>query len=336
MKKKILITGAAGFIGTNFVKLICLDTNIRDEYDFLIIDALTYAGNYPNIKNEIENSDHLSFELIDIRHAEEIKKLFTAHSFTGVINFAAESHVDRSIENPNIFVETNSIGTLNLLNASLNQSRIDNNFRFLQVSTDEVYGALSPNDPAFTEETPIAPNSPYSASKAGADLLVRSFNETYGLNTIITRCSNNYGPYQFPEKLIPLMISNALNDKPLPVYGKGENIRDWIHVDDHNVGVWTAYTSGKAGEVYNFGGNSEMKNIDLVKTLIRDLGKSEDLITYVTDRLGHDFRYAIDYSKAKRELDWAPKITFDDGLKRTINWYKDNTSWIKQVCEKNV
>ena len=336
MKKKILVTGAAGFIGSNFLKRICLNEVVKNEYDFVILDALTYAGHYPTIKDEIDNNENLSFQMVDIRNGEKIKELFNCNSFVGVINFAAESHVDRSIDNPNIFVETNSIGTLNLLNASLDRSRANKEFTYLQVSTDEVYGALGYDDPAFNELTPLAPNSPYSASKAGADLLVRSFNETHGMKTIITRCSNNYGPYQFPEKLIPLMISNALNDKPLPVYGKGENIRDWIYVDDHNDGIWSAFTKGKSGEVYNFGGNSEMKNIDLVKILINDLGKSEDLITFVTDRLGHDFRYAIDYSKATRELGWNPKVNFENGIKKTIEWYQENTSWVNSVSEKHL
>ncbi len=336
MKKKIVVTGAAGFIGSNFVKRICLDKRVQAEYDFYIIDALTYAGHYPTIKNDIETNDNLEFEMIDIRKSDKIKALFAANTFSGLINFAAESHVDRSIENPNIFVETNCIGTLNLLNASLEAFRENRNFTYLQVSTDEVYGALMPNDPAFTEETPIAPNSPYSASKAGADLLVRSFHETYGLKTITTRCSNNYGPFQFPEKLIPLMIKNALQNIKLPVYGKGENIRDWIYVNDHNDGIWSAFTKGKPGSVYNFGGNSEMKNIDLVKLLIKQLGKSEDLISFVTDRLGHDFRYAINFTKAQNELDWRPKISFDDGINRTIEWYKNNEHWVTSVQDKNL
>jgi dTDP-glucose 4,6-dehydratase len=336
VKKKILITGAAGFIGSNFLKRICLNENVKGEYDFVIIDALTYAGHFPTIKDDIDRFAHLSFEMIDIRDNNKIKELFSRNSFDGIINFAAESHVDRSIENPNIFVETNCIGTLNLLNNALVCSRENSDFKYLQVSTDEVYGALNFSDPAFTEDTPLAPNSPYSASKTGADLLVRSFNETYGLKTIITRCSNNYGPYQFPEKLIPLMISNAINDKKLPVYGKGENIRDWIYVDDHNDGIWAAYTKGKAGEIYNFGGNAEMKNIDLVKLLIKSLNKSEDLITFVTDRLGHDLRYAINFEKAKKELNWGPKVSFEDGINRTVEWYRSNEAWLNSVKAKNI
>lgn len=326
----MLATGCAGFIGANFLKKICVGSKDR----FVILDALTYAGFYPSIEKDIQDNDNLEFVKADLRDQTKINEIFSRYDFDGVINFAAESHVDRSIENPNIFVETNVIGTLNLLNESLKVFRTKPNFRFLQVSTDEVYGTLDENDPAFVEETPLTPNSPYSASKTSADLMVRSFNETYGLPTVVTRCSNNYGPYQFPEKLIPLMIHNATRDIKLPVYGDGRNIRDWIFVEDHVDGVWAAFEKGKAGEVYNFGGASEKRNIEIVKLLLSKLGKSEELIEYVPDRLGHDWRYAVDFSKAERELDWRPNVTFEKGIDRTVSWYKENQDWVKQVLAK--
>ncbi len=329
--KNILLTGCAGFIGANFVKTICLDTKVKSEYKFHIVDALTYAGNYGTIESDINNHEHLSFQHLDLRDEKGVNKLFADYSFDGVIHFAAESHVDRSIENPNVFVETNVMGTLNLLNCSRREHEKNADFRYLQVSTDEVYGTLTLDDPAFSETTPLAPNSPYSASKTSGDLLVRAFAETYGMTTLITRCSNNYGPYQFPEKLLPLMINNAKEGKPLPVYGKGENIRDWIYVDDHNQGVWDVYTKGRAGEVYNLGGNAEMVNIDIVKMIVRLMGKSENLITYVEDRKGHDFRYAMDYSKIEKEMKWTPKVKFEEGLKKTISWYLENQDWVNSV-----
>jgi dTDP-glucose 4,6-dehydratase len=324
--KKILLTGCAGFIGSNFVKSIAAK---EKDYQFVILDALTYAGHYPTIQGDVEGNDHLSFVEMDIRDKDKIQALFDQEKFDGVIHFAAESHVDNSIKNPNIFVETNVLGTLNLLNSSMSLGKDD--FKFVHVSTDEVYGTLSEDDPAFTEQNPIEPNSPYSASKASSDLLVRSYFETYKLHTVTTRCSNNYGPFQFPEKLIPVMISNALEDKSLPVYGDGRNIRDWIYVDDHNRGVWACFLKGKAGEAYNFGGNAEKRNLEVVKTLLSILKKPESLITFVEDRKGHDWRYAMDYSKATRELGWEPQVTFEEGLSNTVNWYIENTAWCKEV-----
>jgi len=305
----------------------------KSEYNFTIIDALTYAGRKQTLQTELDSNDHLQFVQLDIRNSEKVQELFTNTLFSGVIHFAAESHVDRSITNPNIFVETNVLGTLNLLNSSLKTFNQNPDFRFLHVSTDEVYGTLSETDPAFTETTPIAPNSPYSASKASSDLLVRSYFETYKMNTVTTRCSNNYGPYQFPEKLIPLMIQNATDNKSLPVYGNGKNIRDWIYVDDHNNGIWQAYLKGKAGEVYNFGGNAEKRNIDVVKQILKILGKPESLISFVEDRKGHDWRYAIDFTKAKKELNWEPKTSFEEGLQKTVEWYTNNQTWTEMIAK---
>jgi len=324
--KTILLTGCAGFIGANFLKTIA---TANKKYNFIILDALTYAGHYPTIEKDISENSHFKFIKGDIRNREVVENIFKDTKISGVIHFAAESHVDNSIINPNIFVETNVLGTLNLLNAAKRLGESD--IRFLHVSTDEVYGQLKEADPAFCETTPIAPSSPYSASKAGSDLIVRSYHETYKMDVVITRCSNNYGPYQFPEKLIPLMIHNALNDIKLPVYGDGRNIRDWIYVDDHCEGIWQAFLNGKKGEVYNFGGNAEMRNIDVVKTILKQVGKSESLISFVEDRKGHDWRYAINFAKAKKELNWQPKVNFTDGIKKTINWYVENQSWINSV-----
>ena len=335
MKKKILLTGCAGFIGSNFVKKITLREDIKNEYDFVIIDALTYAGHFESIENEINNNDHLEFTQLDIRDEKKVAELFESHHFSGVIHFAAESHVDNSIERPNIFLETNVMGTLNLLRSSLKTFEKNKDFRYLQIGTDEVYGSLNLGEPAFTEDHPIAPNSPYSTSKASGDLLARSFFHTYGLPTLITRCSNNYGPYQFPEKLIPLMIHNALKDKNLPMYGDGSNVRDWIHVDDHNIGVWEVYTQGKVGEVYNLGGGQERTNKQVIETILSILNKPTSLIESVTDRLGHDFRYAIDYSKIENELAWKPQYNFEEGLEKTINWYLENKSWVESVLTKS-
>ena len=311
-------------------------SKIMDEYSFFIIDALTYAGPYINIADIIENKgQNFDFQKLDIRNSEAITRLFKEREFFGVINFAAESHVDRSIDNPNIFLETNVLGTLNLLKASLDLYKRTNNedLRFVQISTDEVYGSLKPGEPGFTEKHNLLPNSPYSASKASADLLVRSFFKTYGLPVINTRCSNNYGPRQFPEKLIPLMIHNAKNDIPLPVYGDGKNVRDWIHVDDHNEGVWQAFQKGTPGEIYNFGGNCEYSNILVVEKILEATDKGKNLITFVKDRLGHDFRYAIDHSKAQSELGWEPSIKFEEGLKKTVQWYNENSDWIAEVTK---
>ncbi|QDK37687.1 dTDP-glucose 4,6-dehydratase [Bdellovibrio sp. NC01] len=324
MKQTVLLTGCAGFIGSNFVNTIAIREDVKSKYDFVIVDALTYAGRLPNIQKSLDENKNLTFVHADIRDSHKMDELFKKHQFTGVMNFAAESHVDRSIESPNIFVETNVLGTLNLLKESLALFEKNPAFRYLQVSTDEVYGTLQMEDPAFTEQTPIAPNSPYSASKASADLLVRSFFETFKLPTIITRCSNNYGPLQVEEKFIPLMIKRALANEKLPIYGTGMNIRDWIYVDDHNEGVWKAFTDGKAGEVYNFGGNSERQNLDVAKMILKHLGKPESLLNFVQDRKGHDFRYAINYSKAQKELGWTPKVNFEEqGLLRTIEYYKN-------------
>lgn len=335
-KKKVLLTGCAGFIGSNFVKSVCSRKEIADQYDFLIIDALTYAGRKQTIDEDLKKSTHLSFQQIDIRDVEKIKKLFSENVFSGVIHFAAESHVDRSIDNPNIFAETNVFGTMNLLNEAIKMQKLIHDFKFVHVSTDEVYGSLNDIEPAFTENHPICPNSPYSASKAGSDLMVRAYHETYKLNTCITRCSNNYGPYQFPEKLIPRMIEFALKDKKLPVYGSGLNIRDWIYVEDHNEGVWRVFKDGHAGHVYNLGGNSERKNIDVIKAILNYLGKPETLIEYVEDRKGHDWRYAINFSKAKNELNWQPKLNFEEGIKKTVQWYLDNQDWLAMIYKTGI
>lgn len=331
MKKKLIITGGAGFIGSNFVKKIACRDEVREKYDFVIIDSLTYAGRKQTIQAELDAFQHLQFFKADIRDSAKIKDLFLEFRPSGVIHFAAESHVDRSITNPNIFVETNVLGTLNLLNASIDCAKEDDQFRFVHVSTDEVYGSLKETEPAFTENTPLAANSPYSASKAGSDLMVRAFYETYKMHTIITRCSNNYGPYQFPEKLIPLMIQNALQDKPLPVYGNGLNIRDWIYVDDHNRGIWMAFLKGAAGEVYNFGGSSEKRNLDVIKQILKTVKKPDSLIHFVEDRKGHDWRYAIDHSKASHALHWKPQVSFAEGLQQTIEWYIKNETWLTMV-----
>ncbi len=297
----------------------------------MVVDALTYAGHYPTIAADIKNHSHLTFYQMDIRDKTKVDALFDQFNFSGVIHFAAESHVDRSIHNPNIFVETNVLGTLNLLNAAKKIYQKKLPMRFMQISTDEVYGHLHAHDPAFTENHPLAPRSPYSASKASADFLVLSYFHTFGLPVVISRCSNNYGPYQFPEKLIPLMIQRAQNNQPLPVYGKGENIRDWIHVNDHNDGVWIIYQQGQAGEVYNLGGDSEMSNIQVVKKILHQLNRSEDLISYVTDRLGHDFRYAMDFSKMTKEFSWRPKMSFEQGLAETVIWYQHHQDWVKSL-----
>lgn len=335
IKKKILITGGAGFIGSNFINNICIRSETRNLYDFVIADALTYAGNYFSIEETITKNSHISFKKIDIRDIGQVMSLFHEYDFKGVIHFAAESHVDRSIDRPDIFIETNVLGTLNLLKASLQKFKLNSDFRYLQIGTDEVYGSLKLDDPAFLENNPIKPNSPYSASKASADLFVRSYYKTYGLPILITRCSNNYGPYQHPEKLIPLMIQNACCDKPLPVYGEGKNIRDWVYVEDHNDAVWEVFTRGKIGEVYNIGGESEQVNLTVVKEILKGVGKNETLIHFVTDRLGHDFRYAMNINKIKNELNWKPKITFKQGLEKTIKWYLNNQEWCQKVLARS-
>ena len=322
---KFLVTGGAGFIGSNYLHYV---VNKYPFDEFVCLDALTYAGNYNNIK-DLEGKPNYKFVHGDITDREFVYKLFEEENFTTVINFAAESHVDRSIENPEVFLNTNILGTAVLMDAC----RKYGIKRYHQVSTDEVYGDLPLDRPDlfFTEETPIHTSSPYSSSKAGADLLVLAYHRTYGLPVTISRCSNNYGPYHFPEKLIPLMIANALNDKPLPVYGKGENIRDWLYVEDHCRAIDLIIHKGRVGEVYNVGGHNEMTNIDIVKIICKELGKPESLITYVADRKGHDMRYAIDPTKIHNELGWLPETKFVDGIKKTIKWYLDNKEWWETI-----
>ena len=304
---------------------------VVDKYPedyFVCLDALTYAGNYNNIK-DLEGRNNYKFVHGDITDREFIDKLFSEENFDVVINFAAESHVDNSIKNPGIFLTTNIIGTQVLMDASLKY----NVKRYHQVSTDEVYGDLPLDRPdlLFTEDTPIHTSSPYSSSKAGADLLVGAYHRTFGLPTTISRCSNNYGPYQFPEKLIPVVISKALKNEKIPVYGNGSNVRDWIHVIDHNIGVDLIVRNGKVGEVYNLGGHSERTNLEVVKTILNQMGKSEDLITFVEDRKGHDLRYAIDSTKSEKELGWDRTYTFEKGIKETVDWYLNNTEWIDNI-----
>jgi dTDP-glucose 4,6-dehydratase len=322
---KFLVTGGAGFIGSNYMHYV---VNKYPNDEFVCLDALTYAGNYNNIK-DLEDKENFKFVVGDITDKNFVFKLFDDEKFDMVINFAAESHVDNSIKNPRIFLTTNIIGTQTLMDASLKYGVK----RYHQVSTDEVYGDLPLDRPdlKFTENTPLNTSSPYSSSKAGADLLVGAYHRTYGLNTTISRCSNNYGPYQFPEKLIPLVISKALKNEEVPVYGTGCNVRDWIHVIDHNIGVDLIVRNGKAGEIYNLGGHSERTNLEVVKTILKQIGNSEDLITFVSDRKGHDLRYAIDSTKSENELGWDRTYTFEDGIKETTNWYLDNTEWMDNV-----
>ena len=315
------ITGGAGFIGSNFVRLVLAE---RPEVEVVNYDALTYAGNLENLA-EVSDNPKYRFVRGRIQDADAVTEAL-ADGAEVIVNFAAESHVDRSIMGPMPFVETNIVGTQVLLDAARERGV----GRFVHVSTDEVYGSLG-EDGSFTEQTPLAPNSPYSASKAASDLLVRAAWKTHGYGTIITRCSNNYGPYQFPEKLIPLMISNAMEDKPLPVYGDGMNVRDWIHVQDHCRGILAIVSEGRAGEVYNLGGRSERANLEVVKEILRQLGKPESLIQFVKDRPGHDLRYAIDCSKAETELGWRPKWTFQEGLADTIGWYREHAQWWRRV-----
>jgi dTDP-glucose 4,6-dehydratase len=322
---KFLVTGGAGFIGSNYLHYV-VDKYPKDY--FICLDALTYAGNYNNIK-DLDGSNNYKFVKGDITDRDFVYKLFAKEKFDCVINFAAESHVDNSIKNPGIFLNTNIIGTEILMDACLKYG-VD---RYHQVSTDEVYGdlPLDRKDLLFTEETPIKTSSPYSSSKAGADLLVGAYHRTFGLKTTISRCSNNYGPYQFPEKLIPKVISRALNNEKIPVYGTGENVRDWIHVHDHNVGVDLIVRNGKIGEVYNLGGHSERTNLEIIKTILKQMGKSEDLIEFVADRKGHDLRYAINSDKVEKELGWKRSYTFDKGMQETIDWYLNNTKWIDDI-----
>ena len=320
--KNVLITGGAGFIGSNFINYILSQ---RDDFFIVNLDKLTYAGNLENLKPSENNKNYL-FIKGDIANAELINHIFEAYNIKYVINFAAESHVDRSISGSQIFYTSNVIGTNVLLETAL-KFKIK---KFLQISTDEVYGSLGPKG-LFTESTPFTPNSPYSSSKAAADLMVLAFYHTYGLPVVITRCSNNYGPYQFPEKLIPLMVINSLNNKKLPVYGDGLNVRDWIYVTDHNKAAELVLEKGRVGEVYNVGASNEMSNIDIVKLILNQLNKSEDLIQFVNDRLGHDKRYAIDSQKIRQELGWKPEFSFEDAIRKTINWYLENKSWWESI-----
>ncbi|MBU2494423.1 MAG: dTDP-glucose 4,6-dehydratase [Bacteroidetes bacterium] len=320
--KNILVTGGAGFIGSNFINYILKN---RDDVFVVNLDKLTYAGNLENLK-ESENKSNYRFIKGDITNRELVDYIFQKYSIKHVINFAAESHVDRSILGSEVFFSTNVIGT----NVLLEASRRNNIEKFVQISTDEVYGSLGAEG-LFTEQTPISPNSPYSSSKAAADMMVLSFHHTYGLPVVVTRCSNNYGPYQFPEKLIPLMILNTLNGKKLPVYGDGLNVRDWIYVIDHNKAAELVWEKGKVGEVYNIGASREMANIDIVKLLLKNLNKSDDLIEFVKDRPGHDRRYAIDSSKIQNELGWKPEYVFEDAMSKTIEWYLQNKPWWERI-----
>lgn len=327
VKKKVLITGGAGFIGGNFVHYIL---NKYPEYEIVNLDALTYAGELTK-HQVIENLPNYHFTQIDITDNEQLSNLFIEKEFDYVIHFAAESHVDRSIANPEQFILTNVLGTQNLLQAA-KQTKIS---KFIHISTDEVYGELDfDKTNFFTETTPLQPNSPYSASKASSDLLVRAYAETYQLPVNITRCSNNYGPFQFPEKLIPLTISKILNDKKVPIYGNGLNIRDWLHVYDHCTAIDVILHKGINGEVYNIGGHNEKTNLDVVKTIIHTIGKSEKLIEHVEDRLGHDKRYAIDPTKLE-QLGWKPTYTFETGIRQTIDWYIKNKQWLNHVLSEN-
>jgi dTDP-glucose 4,6-dehydratase len=336
MSKNILITGGAGFIGSHVVRRL---VNTYPEYTIVNFDLLTYAGNLENL-SDIDAAENYHFEKGDICDLKRVNDVLAKYEVNGIIHLAAESHVDRSIADPLLFVKTNLIGTANLLNCA--KQYWSNNYDdklFYHVSTDEVYGALELDKGMFTEETPYDPRSPYSASKAGSDHLVRAFWHTYRMPIVISNCSNNYGPNQFPEKLIPLFINNILLKKPLPVYGKGENVRDWLHVEDHAEAIDKAFHDGKVGETYNIGGHNEWTNIDLIKLLCdqmdsklgRTPGESQKLITYVTDRAGHDLRYAIDADKIDKALGWTPKYTFEEGLSETIDWYLNNKRWLENV-----
>lgn len=334
MKKSILITGGAGFIGSHVVKLF---VNKYPDYHIVNLDSLTYAGNLENLK-ELEGKPNYSFAKVDILNESALKEVFEQHQISDVIHLAAESHVDRSISDPLAFVKTNVIGTVNLLNAAKNFWKDLGNHLFYHVSTDEVYGSLG-EDGYFLETTSYDPQSPYSASKASSDHFVRAYANTYGMKTVISNCSNNYGPNQFPEKLIPLCIHNIKNNKALPVYGKGENIRDWLYVVDHAAAIDVIFHEGKQGETYNIGGWNEWKNIDIVTTLCkvmdkklgRSEGESAKLITYVKDRAGHDMRYAIDASKLEKELGWKPSLQFEEGIEKTVDWYLSNEEWLNNV-----
>ena len=322
MKNNILVTGAAGFIGANFAEHF---VNKHPEYNVVVLDKLTYAGNLENLRNV---KDKITFIQADICDFEKMKEIFKEYDINGVIHFAAESHVDNSIKNPFIFTQTNVIGTHTLLETAKQIWGEGSKNKFVHISTDEVYGTLG-EEGYFTEKSPIQPNSPYSSSKAGSDLIALAYHETFKMNVTVTNCSNNYGPYQHNEKLIPHMIKLALEDKKLPVYGEGLNIRDWLYVEDHCEAIDLVFHNGKAGERYNIGGHNEKRNIEIVKLILKHLGKSEDLITFVEDRKGHDYRYAIDPTKIKNELGWEPKTKFEDGIIKTIDWYLDNKEWLK-------
>ena len=338
-KKHIIITGGAGFIGSHVVRLFVTK---YPEYHIINVDKLTYAGNLANLK-DIEDKPNYTFVKADICDFDKMLELMRKYEVTGIIHLAAESHVDRSIKDPFTFARTNVMGTLSLLQAAkIYWESLPEGYegkRFYHISTDEVYGALQFDGTLFTEETKYAPHSPYSASKASSDHFVRAFHDTYGMPTIVTNCSNNYGPYQFPEKLIPLFINNIRHRKPLPVYGKGENVRDWLYVEDHARAIDLIFHKGKVADTYNIGGFNEWKNIDLIKVIIKTVdrllghpeGYSLDLITYVTDRKGHDLRYAIDSTKLKRELGWEPSLQFEEGIEKTVKWYLENEAWMENV-----